>query len=56
MTRKNKKISRQNIHDFIESLENELVSNKVKEELHQLTPFNYVGKYPSYPNNVFKSE
>ncbi len=48
ITRKNKKISRQDIYDFIESLEEKLVSNQVKEELHQLTPFNYVGKYPYY--------
>jgi len=48
LTRNNKKISRQDIYDFIESLNEELVSNKVKEELHQLTPFNYVGKYPDY--------
>jgi adenylosuccinate lyase len=40
LTRKNKKITRQEIHSFIDSLP---VSPSVKKELKALTPFNYTG-------------
>lgn len=41
LTRKNEKITRQSIQDFIEGLE---VSASVKKELKAITPFNYTGK------------
>jgi len=40
ITRTNKTISRETIHDFIENLN---LNNEVKEELKKITPFNYTG-------------
>ena len=40
LTRTNKKIDKDSIHAFIDSLE---VSNEVKKELKNITPFNYTG-------------
>ena len=40
LTRTNEKMTEQTIHNFIDSLE---VSNSVKEELRQITPWNYTG-------------
>ena len=42
LTRTNKKITKNSLHDFVESLE---ISEGVKKELLQITPFNYIGKY-----------
>lgn len=41
LTRNNKKISLQDLHNFIKNLQ---ISESVKSELLQLTPFNYTGK------------
>jgi adenylosuccinate lyase len=41
LTRKNEKITKQSIHDFISNLD---VNSIIKEELKQITPFNYIGK------------
>jgi adenylosuccinate lyase len=41
LTRKNEKITKQSIHDFICNLD---VNSIIKEELKQITPFNYIGK------------
>jgi len=41
LTRKNKKINKEAIHEFIDSLK---VDPKVKDELKKLSPFNYTGK------------
>jgi len=40
LTRTNKAISKENLHEFIDRLE---VSNSVKDELKRITPFNYTG-------------
>ncbi|MEQ8302271.1 MAG: adenylosuccinate lyase [Cyclobacteriaceae bacterium] len=40
LTRKNKKITKGDIHSFVNELE---VSKQIKEELLQITPFNYTG-------------
>ena len=40
LTRKNEKITKKSIHDFINGLN---VSDKIKKELLQITPFNYTG-------------
>ncbi|PLX18456.1 MAG: adenylosuccinate lyase [Salinivirgaceae bacterium] len=40
LTRKNEKITQKSIHNFIDTLD---VSQKVKEELKVITPFNYTG-------------
>ena len=40
LTRKNEKMTEQTIHSFIETLD---VSNAVKQELKQITPYNYTG-------------
>ena len=40
LTRKNEKMTEQSIHSFIDTLD---VSNDVKQELKQITPFNYTG-------------
>ncbi len=42
LTRTNTQINKQSLHDFIQTLN---VSDKVKEELLQITPFNYTGIY-----------
>ncbi len=47
LTRNNKPIGQKQLHEFINNLE---VSEKVKEELKRVTPFNYTGIYP-YNNN-----
>jgi len=41
LTRRNEKITRESIRDFIENLD---VAESVKEELKAITPFNYTGK------------
>lgn len=41
LTRTNQKITRQSLHDFIQTLE---ISEEVKMELLRITPFNYTGK------------
>ncbi|HNW99564.1 MAG TPA: adenylosuccinate lyase [Bacteroidales bacterium] len=40
LTRNNEKITKENIHKFIDTLK---VSDKIKKELKKLTPFNYTG-------------
>jgi len=40
LTRSNQKITKEAIHDFIENLE---VSQTLKSELKDITPFNYTG-------------
>lgn len=40
LTRKNEKITKDSIHQFIDTLE---VAESIKEELKQITPFNYTG-------------
>jgi adenylosuccinate lyase len=40
LTRKNEKITKQTMHDFIDGL---TVSDKVKTRLKEITPFNYTG-------------
>ncbi len=40
LTRKNEKITEQSIHDFIDSLQ---VSDEIKAELKQISPYNYTG-------------
>lgn len=40
LTRKNEKITRDSIHAFVDTLD---VSNVIKEELKQITPYNYTG-------------
>ncbi len=40
LTRKNTRITREAIREFIDTLK---VSDQVKEELRQITPFNYTG-------------
>ncbi|HUM46239.1 MAG TPA: adenylosuccinate lyase [Chitinophagales bacterium] len=42
LTRKNEKITQENIYAFIDSLE---VSESIKQELKRITPFNYTGKF-----------
>lgn len=42
LTRKNEKITQESISSFIDGL---AVTNELKKELKQITPFNYVGKY-----------
>ncbi len=42
LTRKNEKITQSSISNFIDGLN---ISNKLKTELKQITPFNYVGRY-----------
>ncbi|MCF6360360.1 MAG: adenylosuccinate lyase [Cyclobacteriaceae bacterium] len=42
LTRKNDKITESSISDFIDGLN---ISDEIKKELKQITPFNYVGKY-----------
>jgi len=44
LTRNNRKITRNDIYEFIESLDTNQINDTVKNELHKLTPFNYVGK------------
>ena len=44
LTRNNRKITREDIYEFIESLDTNQINDTVKNELHKLTPFNYVGK------------
>jgi adenylosuccinate lyase len=43
LTRTNDKMGKKQLHDFIDSLN---VSDKVKKELKQFTPFNYTGTFP----------
>lgn len=40
LTRKNEKMTEQSIHEFIETLD---VNDKIKQELREITPFNYTG-------------
>ncbi len=42
LTRKNEKITESSISNFIDGLD---VTDEIKKELKQITPFNYVGKY-----------
>ena len=43
LTRKNTKMNRQIIHEFIDTLE---VSDEIKQRMKQITPHNYIGIYP----------
>ncbi len=43
LTRKNTKMNRQIIHEFIDTLD---VSDEIKERMKQITPHNYIGIYP----------
>ncbi len=45
LTRGNKKIDKQLLHNFIDSLS---ISNKIKQELKKITPHNYTGITPKY--------
>ena len=40
LTRKNEKITKQSIHSFIEGLD---IKKELKEQLKQISPFNYTG-------------
>lgn len=43
LTRKNTKMNKQIIHEFIDTLE---VSDEIKQRMKQITPHNYIGIYP----------
>ena len=42
LSRTGEKITQESLHDFIDTLE---ISESVKTELKQITPFNYTGKF-----------
>ncbi len=48
LTRKNTKINKDAIHDFVDSLE---VSEEIKQKMKSITPHNYIGIYPKMDDN-----